>query len=250
MVKPRKIKVDRLDQPPYRPLSVEEVRRIAQAGGIAFTGRVGKDRKFESSLDYLRREYAPEANQRKLSLTDSQINARLVRARNLARQLVKLLSEPAFNYQFFRLEDELQPWKDLRGLAPLEEFVARTELGLEKMKSRSPEDRWAQPEDKANQKTGFKNLLIGLMRLWQIETHTIAPQVARSSPLVKFLKQGAFVVAQQSTGDDTAYQWARSLLPHALKRIDIGHILFRPYDDPEVVRYLNEHGFESLKGLS
>jgi len=219
-------------------LTIEQVSCIARAGGIDFKTRSEEARQFEASLDFLRREYEEEVKMKKLSLKDSQIAERLTKARHFARELRKLFSEEAFDYQFFRLIEDESPWTPLLGLPPLDPLIARVELALKKLKVRSPDDRWAQPEGKENLKAGRRNLLLGLMYLWQIETKTIKPLAGRTSLLVRFLQQGHSEIVGENVGIDTADQWARKLLPRALKRLDIGHFLFRPVNDPEAMEHL------------
>src|SRR4051794_22697099 len=90
-------------RPPHRPLTKEEVERIARAGGIDFAGRLQEAQEFEAALEMVRCEYKRNADWKKLSLTDRQLCERLHKVRNLACQLHRLLIDRPFDYQTCRL---------------------------------------------------------------------------------------------------------------------------------------------------
>src|SRR6516162_6993149 len=110
MVRSRKFK-EQLNQPPYRPLTREEVEHIAREGGLDFGSRTEEFSEFEEAMEFIRCRYKPEADWKRLSLTDSQIRDRLIKMRTLARQLHELLIDRAFNLQTHLLiEGEDKPW--------------------------------------------------------------------------------------------------------------------------------------------
>jgi hypothetical protein len=161
MVRSRKFK-ERLNQPPHRRLTKEEVEHIAREGGIDFGSRTEEFSEFEEALEFIRCRYKPEADWKRLSLTDSQIRDRLIKMRTLARQLHELLNDRAFNLQTHLLiEGEDEPWgqeTSNRELALVMEMACWAELGLKKLKERSarcPND-WAIP---AAAKPGLNQLL-------------------------------------------------------------------------------------------
>jgi hypothetical protein len=243
MRRSRKFK-DELDRPPHRPLTKEEVERIARAGGIGFAGRLEEAQEFEAALEMVRCEYKSNADWKKLSLTDRQLCERLHEVRNLARRLQRLLIDPPFDYQTCLLiegDDEPCPGPTSE-LEPLRTIILRAELGLRKLKERSvksPND-WA---ISSASKPGLIDLVRSLVYVWQVATNTIKPQTGKNSLLIPFLREGAYLIAQHGVDTATATKWARSLVSQASKDIELGYLLLRKVDDPDVVRYLANKKF-------
>jgi hypothetical protein len=248
MVRPRKFK-EQLDRPPHRPLTKEEVEHIARAGGIEFGNRAEEFSEFEQALEFIRRRHKPEAYWKRLSLTDNQIRDCLGEMRALARQLHKLLSDPAFNCQtHILIEGEDEPCdQEPPELKPLMGMIRRAELGLVRLKERSakyPND-WAL---KPRQMLGGNQLLVELIHLWQVATNTLKPQAEKNSALIPFLREGACIIAQNPVNLPTALGWARDLVPRAYKHLDLGYLPLRPATDPALLRLIMD-GSDALNRL-
>jgi hypothetical protein len=247
MARSRKLK-EQLDRPPHRPLTKEEIERIATAGGINFADRAEQAREFGGAIEYLRSEYKRNTDWKKLSLTDRQLEDRLYEVRKLARQLQNILSIPAFHYQTSVLlaGDHVSLPRPAREREAAGAVALWADLCLEKLKARSTNspDDWAV---RSAQKPGLGTLMGGLVYVWQIAKATIKPKIGIDSHLILFLREGALAIAQHSIDSAAAIKWARSVAP--LKRLDLGYLLFRPINDPVFLQYLAEHGPDGFNAL-
>ncbi len=214
--RPRKMKALKDDLPPFRPLTKDEVIGLAKAGGIEFECLDERYDQFAAIVERARDGYENDLGMSKFSLTDWQIEERIMAVREAAAQLRGLLGDASIDWHARLLlpregdptgEGGISNAEIEKGLARIE---VRSQLALSKLKVRAEQIRNEHAAPSAT-KWGLHELLMVLATAWRFGSSTpgFALPAGINSPVIPFFRKGMLMIAQLDVGIEAARKWVR-----------------------------------------